>query len=91
MLCLDELFYVLPRQPARRSAAMTACIREELETLTRKVCRDNGLAYYHGPRTIAYTACVLFLRVAMRSALAPRLGQVWVKRIKRKTIRTKKL
>lgn len=25
-----------------------------------QVCRDNGLAYYHGPRTITYTACVLF-------------------------------
>lgn len=25
-----------------------------------QVCRDNGLKYYYGPRTIAYTACVLF-------------------------------
>ena len=25
-----------------------------------QVCRDNGLAYYHGPKTITYTACVLF-------------------------------
>ena len=25
-----------------------------------QVCRDNGLAYHHGPRTITYTACVLF-------------------------------
>lgn len=25
-----------------------------------QVCRDNGLPYYHGPRTITYTACVLF-------------------------------
>lgn len=25
-----------------------------------QVCRDNGLAYYHGRRTITYTACVLF-------------------------------
>lgn len=25
-----------------------------------QVCRDNGLQYYYGPKTIAYTACVLF-------------------------------
>ena len=25
-----------------------------------QVCRDNGLAYHYGQRTIAYTACVLF-------------------------------
>lgn len=25
-----------------------------------QVCRDNGIAYYHGPKTIAYSACVLF-------------------------------
>ena len=25
-----------------------------------QVCRDNGLAYYYGERTITYTACVLF-------------------------------
>ncbi len=25
-----------------------------------QVCRDNGLKYYYGPKTIAYTACVLF-------------------------------
>ena len=25
-----------------------------------QVCRSNGLAYHHGPRTITYTACVLF-------------------------------
>lgn len=25
-----------------------------------QVCRDNGVPYYHGPKTIAYTACVLF-------------------------------
>lgn len=25
-----------------------------------QVCRDNGLAYYHGERTVTYTACVLF-------------------------------
>lgn len=24
------------------------------------VCKDNGLAYYHGPRTVTYTACILF-------------------------------
>lgn len=25
-----------------------------------QVCRDNGAAYYHGPKTITYSACVLF-------------------------------
>lgn len=25
-----------------------------------QVCRDNGLAYHHGERTVTYTACVLF-------------------------------
>ena len=25
-----------------------------------QVCRDSGLAYYHGPRTITYTALVLY-------------------------------
>ena len=25
-----------------------------------QVCRDNNAAYYHGPRTITYSACVLF-------------------------------
>lgn len=25
-----------------------------------QICRDNGLSYYHGERTITYTACVLF-------------------------------
>ena len=25
-----------------------------------QVCRDNGMEYHHGPRTITYTACVLF-------------------------------
>lgn len=25
-----------------------------------QVCRDNQLDYYHGPKTITYTACVLF-------------------------------
>lgn len=25
-----------------------------------QVCRDNGLAYYYGEKTITYTACVLF-------------------------------
>ena len=24
------------------------------------VCRDNGLAYHHGEKTITYTACILF-------------------------------
>ena len=25
-----------------------------------QVCRDNGIAYYHGEKTIAYFACILF-------------------------------
>ena len=25
-----------------------------------QVCRDNGAEYYHGERTVTYTACVLF-------------------------------
>lgn len=25
-----------------------------------QVCRDNGMNYYYGPKTIAYTACILF-------------------------------
>lgn len=25
-----------------------------------QVCRDNGVEYYYGPKTIAYSACVLF-------------------------------
>lgn len=25
-----------------------------------QVCRDNGLAYHHGERTVTYTACILF-------------------------------
>lgn len=25
-----------------------------------QVCRDNGLSYYHGEKTVTYTACVLF-------------------------------
>ena len=25
-----------------------------------QVCRDNGIAYHHGEKTVTYTACVLF-------------------------------
>lgn len=25
-----------------------------------QVCRDNGMGYYYGPKTLAYTACILF-------------------------------
>lgn len=25
-----------------------------------QICRDNGISYHHGERTITYTACVLF-------------------------------
>lgn len=27
-----------------------------------QVCRENGLAYHHGEKTVTYTACVLFNR-----------------------------
>ncbi|MBQ8925438.1 MAG: DUF2284 domain-containing protein, partial [Clostridia bacterium] len=25
-----------------------------------RVCKDNGVPYYYGPKTITYTACVLY-------------------------------
>ena len=25
-----------------------------------QVCRDHGLAYHHGEKTVTYTACILF-------------------------------
>ncbi len=28
--------------------------------LVTQVCRDNGVQYYYGPKTMAYSACVLF-------------------------------
>lgn len=39
----------------------TACSSMEGYGLfVTQVCRDNGLAYHHGDRTVTYTACVLF-------------------------------
>ena len=25
-----------------------------------RVCKDNGIPYHYGPKTITYTACVLY-------------------------------
>ena len=33
---------------------------EGYSLLVTHVCKDNGLAYYHEPRTVTYTACILF-------------------------------
>ena len=43
------------RFPERSCASM-----EAYGLFVTQVCRDNGLDYYHGPKTITYTACVLF-------------------------------
>ena len=43
------------RFPDRASSSM-----ESYGLFVTQVCRDNGMAYYHGERTITYTACVLF-------------------------------
>ena len=43
------------RFPDRRTYAM-----EGFGLFVTQVCRDNNMKYYYGPRTIAYTACVLF-------------------------------
>lgn len=43
------------RFPDRACASM-----EGYGLFVTQVCRDNALAYYHGPKTITYTACVLF-------------------------------
>ena len=33
---------------------------EAFGMLVLEVCKANGMTYYHGPNTIAYTACILF-------------------------------
>lgn len=43
------------RFPDKASSSM-----EGYGLFVTQVCRDNGMDYYYGPKTIAYTACVLF-------------------------------
>jgi predicted metal-binding protein len=43
------------RFPERACASM-----EAYGLFVTQVCRDNKMAYHHGPKTITYTACVLF-------------------------------
>lgn len=43
------------RFPDRRQTSM-----EAFGLLVNDVCRSAGVPYYHGPRTITYTSCVLF-------------------------------
>ena len=42
------------RFPEKACASM-----EAYGLFVTQVCRDNGMPYYHGPKTITYTACVL--------------------------------
>ncbi len=43
------------RFPEKACASM-----EAYGLFVTQVCRDNEVPYYHGPKTITYTACVLF-------------------------------
>ena len=43
------------RYPERATSSM-----EGYGLFVTQVCRDNGLAYHHGEKTITYTACILF-------------------------------
>ena len=43
------------RFPEKACASM-----EAYGLFVTQVCRDNGLYYHHGERTVTYTACVLF-------------------------------
>lgn len=43
------------RFPARACPSM-----EGYGLFVTQVCRDNGVAYYYGERTVTYTACILF-------------------------------
>ena len=43
------------RFPERATSSM-----EAYGLFVTQVCRDNGLAYHHGEKTITYTACILF-------------------------------
>ena len=42
------------RFPEQMTSSMEAC-----GMLVLQVCKDNGLTYYYGPNTIAYTSCFL--------------------------------
>lgn len=54
-LC-DPCAYPAPcRFPDRATSSM-----EAYGLFVTQVCRDNGLAYTHGERTVTYTACILF-------------------------------
>lgn len=44
------------RFPARAYSSM-----EAYGFLVSQVCQDNGVRYYYGENTLAYTACILFL------------------------------
>ena len=43
------------RYPERAVSSM-----EAYGLFVTQVCRDNGILYYHGEKTITYTSCVLF-------------------------------
>ena len=46
-------------EPCRFPEAAVSSM-ESYGLFVTQVCRDNGLAYHYGDRTITYTACVLF-------------------------------
>lgn len=54
-ICRSCAFPEPCRFPERACASM-----EGYGLFVTQVCRDNGLAYYHGERTVTYTACILF-------------------------------
>lgn len=47
-----------PEQPCRFPERMV-CSMESFGILVLQVCKDNGLPYYYGSKTIAYTGCFL--------------------------------
>lgn len=49
-----------PEAPCRFPECMTSSM-EALGMLVLQVCRDNGLDYYYGPNSIAYTSCFLLM------------------------------
>ena len=52
----DVCSYPAPcRFPTKACASM-----EGYGLFVTDVCRDNGLAYHHGEKTVTYTACILF-------------------------------
>lgn len=57
-LCPDCAYPNPCRLPDKRIYAM-----EGYGLFVTQVCRDNEIPYYHGPKTIAYSACVLFDRM----------------------------